>query len=204
MKKTASVLVALAVLATWFWWEDSPPATPELAAVAQGETKPGDPAKTPNRVPLPRPALKTRTSSDADAEPASEPDPLAKQAPPSSELDRAALERPMGELSEPVAPELAAVAIDRTIRDILPEMTRCLNAWGQADVTFDGSVVLGFELGTEGLTEVWIEEVENVPGGPLTCLSATIWEAPWPAFAERTTVNYPFIVEIGRAPDTGE
>lgn len=195
MKRVALLIAVVGVtLAVLFWPERGPRITG--AAPPQASPRP-EPETTPRRVTLPRPELPTRTGSEPEPAPQATPaDPAAQQ--DDSVADAPTRDRPY---PLPVPQDMTAVAIDRTVKDLLPDMVACLNAWGAADVTFTGSVALGFDIGPEGLSEVWVEDVEDIPDGPLTCLSGAIWDAAWPPFADDTTVTYPFQVEVSR--DTG-
>lgn len=185
----------LAGLALWLWPREADEApglmvSPPPPATAR---RPAAPTRTP-RIPLPRPALPTRTGSDPSA-----------GAPPTPEThprdpDGRPLPPPPRRYPTPVPPDFTAPAIQDTIRGSLDDITACLQDWGDADVLFTGRVTMGFALGPEGLGEVWIDDLEDVPAGPLTCLSSAIWEAPWPAFQDETTVRYPFELEVADDP----
>jgi hypothetical protein len=203
MKRIAAAVTLLAALATFLFWLGRSEPAPQAPTVELRDAAGDDPRDAagddprdaagddPRRVPLPRPALPTRTSSEA----------------PSTREDTATLDdlkedrkTPQRPIPLPVPQQLTAVAIDRTIKDILPDMVTCLNAWGAADMTFSGSVALGFDIGPDGLSEVWVDDVDNVPAGPLSCLSGAVWDADWPPFQEDTIAIYPFQVEITDGP----
>jgi len=200
MKRIAAAVTVLAALATLLLWLGD--AEPGPAAPAP-ETRQAQPVE-PRRVNLPRPALPTRTSPEGPEAPAEPPPTTPSPQAPSDDTPEPATadEERRAPIPLPVPQDMTAVAINRAIRAVLPDMVTCLNAWGAADVTFTGDVALGFDVGPEGLTEVWVEDVDNVPAGPLTCLSGAIWEADWPPFQHDTTVRYPFQVEL-TADDDG-
>jgi hypothetical protein len=102
----------------------------------------------------------------------------------------------------PVPSQDAPAILVDVMRGVLPEVRECIEAWMEQDPTLSGRVVLEATVGPEGLGEVWVVEHSDVPLGPLSCFGAALYEASWPAFAEPTTVTFPFTFHA--AGDTGE
>ncbi len=200
MKRAVAAILGVGAL-LWWWFGTGERPHPE--AVVSPERPPERQTEDqPRRVTLPRPDLPTRTGSEdhgtdgpAVAADAPEAEATDEQGPAA---EQASAERPY---PLPVPPDRVAAAIDHNIKDLLPDMVSCLEAWGDADVTFTGKVSLGFQLDGDGLSDVWVNDVESIPDGPLTCLSGALWEHGWPPFEGETTVTYPFEVEVTH--DTG-
>lgn len=77
----------------------------------------------------------------------------------------------------------------------------CIESWAEVSPAIDGRVVLRFQLDAEGLQDVWIEEHQAVPPGPLSCFGAAVYEVDWADITEDPLeVSFPFEV---RTADTG-
>ena len=90
------------------------------------------------------------------------------------------------------AETLAAVA-DR----MRPSIAACVEAWTAQVPEIAGRVVLGFDLGPDGVESAWVEQHENVPTAVLGCFSAAVYEQDWPAAPDGVKVTLPFEVEAG-------
>jgi hypothetical protein len=91
---------------------------------------------------------------------------------------------------------LAAVA-DR----MRPSIAACVDAWTTQVPEMAGRVVLGFDLGPDGVQSAWVEEHEHVPTAVLGCFSAAVYEQDWPAAPDGVMVTLPFEVEAGIVSD---
>jgi hypothetical protein len=94
------------------------------------------------------------------------------------------------------AKTLAAVA-DR----MRPSIAACVDAWTTQVPEIAGRVVLGFDLGPDGVESAWVEQQENVPTAVLGCFSAAVYEQDWPAAPDGVMVTLPFEVEAGLVSD---
>ena len=94
------------------------------------------------------------------------------------------------------AETLAAVA-DR----MRPSIAACVEAWTAQVPEIAGRVVLGFDLGPDGVQSAWVEQHENVPTVVLGCFSAAVYEQDWPAAPDGVKVTLPFEVEAGLVSD---
>jgi RNA polymerase sigma-70 factor (ECF subfamily) len=56
---------------------------------------------------------------------------------------------------------------------------RCLAGWFAPDPALQKGVMLGIELDAVGLQRVWIDDLVDIPTGPLTCLSNAVYELDW-------------------------
>jgi len=70
--------------------------------------------------------------------------------------------------------------------EVLPEIEDCIQAWQEADPMVEGEVKLGFTLGNYGLDTVEILDASrDIPGGPMTCVGAAVWETTdWPVMTD--------------------
>jgi hypothetical protein len=82
-----------------------------------------------------------------------------------------------------------------------PSIAACVEAWTAQVPEIAGRVVLGWNLGPDGVQTAWIEEHEDVPVGILGCFSAAVYEQDWPPAPDGVTVTFPFVVEAGTIPD---
>ncbi len=94
------------------------------------------------------------------------------------------------------AQTLAAVA-DR----MRPSIAACVDAWTTQVPEIAGRVVLGFDLGPDGVQSAWVEQQENIPNAVLGCFSAAVYEQDWPAAPDGVQVTLPFEVEAGLVSD---
>ena len=94
------------------------------------------------------------------------------------------------------AETLAAVA-DR----MRPSIAACVEAWTAQVPEIAGRVVLGFDLGPDGVESAWVEQHEDVPTAILGCFSAAVYEQDWPAAPDGVKVTLPFEVEAGLVSD---
>ena len=94
------------------------------------------------------------------------------------------------------AETLAAVA-DR----MRPSIAACVDAWTTQVPEIAGRVVLGFDLGPNGVQTAWVEQNENVPTAVLGCFSSAVYEQDWPSAPDGVMVTLPFEVEAGLVSD---
>ena len=94
------------------------------------------------------------------------------------------------------AETLAAVA-DR----MRPSIAACVDAWTTQVPEIAGRVVLGFDLGPDGVQSAWVEQHENVPTAVLGCFSTAVYEQDWPAAPDGVLVTLPFEVDAGLVSD---
>ena len=94
------------------------------------------------------------------------------------------------------AETLAAIA-DR----MRPSIAACVDAWTTQVPEIAGRVVLGFDLGPDGVQSAWVEQHENVPSAVLGCFSAAVYEQDWPAAPDGVQVTLPFEVDAGLVSD---
>jgi hypothetical protein len=91
---------------------------------------------------------------------------------------------------------LAAVA-DR----MRPSIAACVDAWTAQMPEIAGRVVLGFDLGPDGVETAWVQEHDDVPTAVLGCFSAAVYEQDWPSAPDGVMVTLPFEVEAGLVSD---
>jgi hypothetical protein len=82
-----------------------------------------------------------------------------------------------------------------------PSISACVEAWTAEVPQIEGRVVLGWDLGPDGVQTAWIEEHEDVPVGVLGCFSAAVYEQDWPPAPDGVRVTFPFVVEAGLVPE---
>jgi len=99
--------------------------------------------------------------------------------------------------SRPFTPD----EIQATVATFQEDIAACLDEWGPQIEGFDGRVVLQADFSPEGLQDVRIADLDNVPLQLLGCFSTPVWEATWPQPDGAVTISYPFLVEVPGAPD---
>ncbi len=82
-----------------------------------------------------------------------------------------------------------------------PSIAACVDAWTAQVPQIAGRVVLGFDLGPDGVQSAWIEEHEDVPTAVLGCFSSAVYEQDWPPAPDGVKVTFPFVVNAGLEPD---
>jgi len=106
-------------------------------------------------------------------------------------------------MPKPLSGDALVEAIQETVAaDVKPKVKDCLHIWWMLDPNLGGRVVVGFQLGPDGLGAAWVQDHSGVPLGPLTCFGSAIADASWPWAAEETEVRFPFVFDSGEA-DTG-
>jgi len=116
-----------------------------------------DEAPTPSsplrgaREQVPRPKV---TNVDPGPRPASTEDPLL-------EADEAR-----------VNPRVEPEAIKAAVEGVAPEIEECLHEWWMLQPELSGKVVMEFELGPQGLDDVFVLDHDGVPGGVLSCFGS--------------------------------
>jgi hypothetical protein len=119
-------------------------------------------------------------------------------APPAKEVPAGLLdvEEVDVEIPEPLAGEALVAAIQATVsNEVRPKVMDCLHMWWMLDPKLSGRVVVGLQLGPEGLGASWIQDHNEVPLGPLTCFGSVLTETDWPWAAEETEVHFPFLFD---------
>jgi hypothetical protein len=69
----------------------------------------------------------------------------------------------------------------------------CVDEWKASVPDFAGEVKLGFDLGPDGLQDVWIIDHTDVPDGPLTCFASAVYGVDWTGVSDaplEVTENY--------------
>ncbi len=104
-----------------------------------------------------------------------------------------------------VNPRVEPEAIQAAVEEVAPEIEECLHGWWMLQPELSGKVVMEFELGPEGLRDVFVLDHDGVPGGVLSCFGTALYEAEFPAGPEDgTVVHYPFVFEGTESPgDSG-
>jgi hypothetical protein len=94
------------------------------------------------------------------------------------------------------AQTLAAIA-DR----MRPSIAACVDAWTTQVPEIAGRVVLGFDLGPDGVQSAWVVQQQNIPSTVLGCFSTAVYEQDWPAAPDGVEVTLPFEVDAGLVSD---
>lgn len=126
-------------------------------------------------------------------------------APPATEVPAGPLNLEEAELEipEPLSGEALVAAIQATVsNEVRPKVKDCLHMWWMLEPKLSGKVVVGLQLGPEGLGASWIQDHSEVPLGPLTCFGSVLTETNWPWAAEETEVHFPFVFDAADE-DTG-
>ena len=97
--------------------------------------------------------------------------------------------------SRPFTPD----EIKATVATFQDDIADCLSEWGPQIDGFTGRVVLQADFEPEGLQDVRIADLDNVPLQLLGCFSTPVWEATWPQPDGAVTISYPFTVEVDGA-----
>jgi hypothetical protein len=157
----------------------------------------GTPTETPERprVPIPRPPVRAASKDVPNRPPNVSKDPASE---PVGVRDERGLAEPPEE-PRPPPQKVPSADMPAALRTVVEEQVKddigaCLDQWSVATPGLTGRVEMEFQLGPDGLHQVSILDHSEVPMGPLSCFSAAIWDADWPAPAEggELTVTYPF------------
>ena len=119
-------------------------------------------------------------------------------APPATEVPAGPMEVDEAdvEIPEPLSGEALVAAIQATVsNEVHPRVKDCLHMWWMLDPKLSGRVVVGLQLGPEGLGASWIQDHSEVPLGPLTCFGSVLTETQWPWASEETEVHFPFLFD---------
>jgi hypothetical protein len=65
------------------------------------------------------------------------------------------------------------------------DLQACLDQWTALDPEKTPEVMIGFELDRSGLTRSFVENAEDVPFGPKTCLSNAVYGIDWSNIVEQ-------------------
>lgn len=84
------------------------------------------------------------------------------------------------------------------MQDIVPDIADCVDEWAdvlELDTALDGKLSVELTLSTEGLEDVALVDVDNIPVELLTCFGGVMYTAEWPLPDEEPLVlRYPFRV----------
>lgn len=64
------------------------------------------------------------------------------------------------------------------------DLQECLSQWKELDPAKTPEVMIGFELDSSGLTRSFVENAEDLPFGPKTCLSNAVYGIDWSHIVE--------------------
>jgi len=162
----------------------SAPLSARAPSPKQVAADPPERAMDPARQVIPRPQRTKRTA------------PSGSTAPDAPKVDTGIEKGGVDRSLQLDAETLAAVA-DR----MRPSIAACVEAWTTQVPEIAGRVVLGFDLGPDGVQSAWVEQQENVPTAVLGCFSAAVYEQDWPAAPDGVQVTLPFEVEAGLVSD---
>jgi len=166
----------------------SPLAAPGTAAPGPSMPPAGAPRAIPRvgaRTILPRPPPRAAAAGDAA---------VPRAVPTEGLRDRRG--KPPSEQSKELMEHVKA-GLDLVEEDV----EACIKAWTDADPSIQGKVLLGFQIGEDGLGKVWIQDYEDVPRGPLTCFASAVYDVDWSGMTdEGVEITVPF--EYG-GPDAG-
>ena len=178
----------------------APGAPASASASADGAAGDGAaPAEPPEGTRVPRPAVGAPTTPGPSDGGSPAPVPVTVVGADAGERDGATEDS--GAAFGQVDPDRPFVRaeLDRTLQELVPGMTACLEAWAGTVDAFSGRVDLRFVVEPTGLTDVSILDPVDVPAPILGCISAPVWEATWPAPSAREEVEFPFVVELEAA-----
>jgi hypothetical protein len=191
------VIAAILLIGAWPLLEPDPRITTSTEAEvdAVGPAAPPKAAPTPQvaaekREPIPRPKRVLGKKAHREGERRA-PQP---QAEPTVDT---AVEKGGVDPSLPLTADTLKAVADR----MRPSIAACLDAWTAQVPQITGRVLLGFNLGPDGVQSAWVEEHEDVPTPVLGCFSAAVYEQDWPAAPDGVMVTFPFVVEAGVVPD---
>jgi RNA polymerase sigma-70 factor (ECF subfamily) len=71
------------------------------------------------------------------------------------------------------------------LEDMNARADRCLEGWSAADPALQKGVMVGIEMDRMGLTRVWIDDLVEIPQGPLACLSNAVYSLDWSGITEQ-------------------
>ena len=110
---------------------------------------------------------------------------------------------------------LGGASVERVYKD--PRYQACKEKWEARGLKYDGVVTIGILHGVDGLENVWVEKNEHqewvgangererkgpVPAEIVSCLSAAIWAASWPAPTEGVLEwHTPFVAKSSEEPN---
>lgn len=201
-RRSAAVLsmLALAILVAWWLGRGSPPA-PDSAADVTAPPRPvaAEPVRSSTRVAarprqiLPRPppprvaprpeptavgAGQTPETGAAPTPEASAPA-VSPARPPLRLVDQAGgqvVDR-RGEPNTDARGELERVQAGlETVRE---DVEACLGEWSREDAAAGASVMIGFRLDADGLTESWVDGASALPFGVQTCFASAVYGVDW-------------------------
>ena len=191
-RRLAALVLVAAVLLIGAWplfphHRDASTSEPPSAAAPSPKEVATDPpahaTDSPRQV-IPRPQRKKRTA------------PPENPSPDAAKVDTGIEKGGVDPTLKLDAETLAAIA-DR----MRPSIAACVDAWTTQVPEIAGRVVLGFDLGPNGVQSAWVEQQENIPSAVLGCFSTAVYEQDWPAAPDGVEVTLPFEVEAGLVSD---
>ena len=88
-------------------------------------------------------------------------------------------------------------AVDAGVREIIPEIRKCMQDWKAEIPAFNGRVSFHIEIGQQGLHTIEVDENDEIPLIIAGCMGNVMYTAQWPATTDgKTTVNYPFALSL--------
>jgi hypothetical protein len=79
----------------------------------------------------------------------------------------------------PGAPAVKTAELGAKLDTIAADIEACVAAWQELDPSIDGTAMLAFQIGSEGLTEVWLAEHAELPAAAATCFSSAVYAVDW-------------------------
>jgi RNA polymerase sigma factor (sigma-70 family) len=77
------------------------------------------------------------------------------------------------------------VQVHARLEEFHARADRCLQGWSAPDPALAKGVMLAIELDPDGLQSVGIEDMVDVPSGPLSCLSDAVYGLDWSGIVDR-------------------
>ena len=76
------------------------------------------------------------------------------------------------------SPSGEALPVQQFLADARPELETCLHRWWMLQPGLSGRVDVVLEVGPEGLSQAWVEDVATLEEPVATCLSEVLWTRP--------------------------
>ncbi len=165
--------------------QSQPPAAASATAppsVDAPAAHPEPPAPKPHRARVPRPAAPPP------------PKPAAAQV-----TAEAVADGPADKRAEPRADaEAVRQALKEQMNEVKERLRPCVERWTADDPAIAGKVRLAFQLDADGLSDVWIDEHDDVAPDLLQCFSDAVYDADWSGISpEPLQVTWPFAFDGG-------
>jgi hypothetical protein len=96
-------------------------------------------------------------------------------------LDRGSGDGPVDKRPGPPRKDAEALkkALFQRLDKALDAAQACLDSWSEQDDSLDAGVMLAFSLDDRGLQQVWIQDRQGVPAGPLACIANAVYPIDW-------------------------